>query len=127
MEVQLESGTRRSQQETLDMVRTGYQTAIDMIDERCAKHPEDWQTLTLAGSLLSDWGDFEYYQQLAGDASTDRMAVVPRKEQSGRNPLCPGRRGVCQASREVDARGNTRSTSTWPGSTVCWASIPTGG
>jgi hypothetical protein len=79
MEVQVESGTRRSQQETLDMVRTGYQTAIDMIDQRCAKHPEDWQTLALAGSLLSDWGDFEYYQQLAGDTSTDRMAVFREK------------------------------------------------
>lgn len=79
MEVQLESGTRRSQQETLAMVRTGYQTAIDMIDERCAKHPEDWKALTLAGSLLADWGDFEYYQQLAGDASTDRMALFREK------------------------------------------------
>jgi hypothetical protein len=79
MEVQVESGTRRSQQETLEMVRTGYQTAIEMIDQRCAKHPEDWQTLALAGSLLSDWGDFEYYQQLAGDTSTDRMAVFREK------------------------------------------------
>lgn len=79
MEVQLESGTRRSQQETLDMVRTGYQTAIDMIDQRCAKHPDDWKALTLAGSLLADWGDFEYYQQLAGDASTDRVALFREK------------------------------------------------
>lgn len=79
MEVQLESGTRRSQQETLDMVRSGYQTAIDMIDQRCAKHRQDWKALTLAGSLLADWGDFEYYQQLAGGSSTDRMAVFREK------------------------------------------------
>lgn len=79
MEVQVESGTRRSQQETLDMVRTGYQTAIEMIDGRCAKRPQDWKSLTLAGSLLADWGDFEYYQQLAGDASTDRVALFREK------------------------------------------------
>jgi hypothetical protein len=79
MEVQQESGTRRSQQETLEMVRTGYQTAIDMIDERCKAHPQDWKTLTLAGSLLGDWGDFEYYQQLAGDTSADRMASFRKK------------------------------------------------
>lgn len=79
MEVQVESGTRRSQQETLVMVRTGYQTAIEMIDQRCTQHPEDWKTLTLAGSLLSDWGDFEYYQQLAADTSTDRMTVFREK------------------------------------------------
>lgn len=79
MEVQLDSGTRRSQQETLDMVRTGYQAAIEMIDQRCAKHPQDWKALTLAGSLLGDWGDFEYYQQLAADTSTDRMAEFREK------------------------------------------------
>jgi hypothetical protein len=82
MEVQLDSGTRRSQQETLDMVREGYQTALAMIDQRCEKHRDDWQALTLAGSLLSDWGDFEYYQQLAGDARTDRMTVF--REQNNR-------------------------------------------
>lgn len=79
MEVQLESGTRRSQEETLEMVRAGYQTAIEMIDERCAKHPQDWKSLALAGSLLGDWGDFEYYQQLAAGSGTDRMAVFREK------------------------------------------------
>ena len=79
MEVQQESGTRRSQQETLEMVRAGYQTAVEMIDQRSKPHPGDWKVLTLAGSLLSDWGDFEYYQQLVGDAGADRMAVFREK------------------------------------------------
>ncbi len=79
MEVQLESGTRRSQKETLEMVREGYQAAIDMIDQRCRTRSHDWKALTLAGSLLSDWGDFEYYQQLAGGANTDRMAAFREK------------------------------------------------
>lgn len=79
MEVQAESGTRRSQQETLEMVRTGYRTAIEMIDQRVKKHRQDWKALMLAGSLLSEWGDFEYYQQLAGDPSIDRMEVFREK------------------------------------------------
>jgi len=79
MEVQIDGGTRRTQEETLEMVRTGYQTAIDMIEERCRKHRNDWSVLTLAGSLLSDWGDFEYYQQLVSDANTDRMEVFREK------------------------------------------------
>ena len=44
-----------------------------MIEERCETYPTEWKALTLAGALLSDWGDFEYYQQLAGDTGTDRM------------------------------------------------------
>ncbi len=79
MEIQEASGTGRSQQETLDMVRTGYQTAIDMIDERSEKQPDAWSTLTLAGSLLSDWGDFEYYQQLVSDNATNRMEAFREK------------------------------------------------
>ncbi len=79
MEVQLDVGTRRTQQETLEMVRTGYETAIAMIDERAKTDPENWHILTLAGSLMSDWGDFEYYQQLVGDASADRLAAFREK------------------------------------------------
>ncbi len=79
MEIQEASGTGRSQQETLDMVRTGYQTAIDMIDERSEKQPDAWSTLTLAGSLQSDWADFEYYQQLVSDNATNRMEAFRDK------------------------------------------------
>lgn len=81
LEVQLESGTRRSQEEILDMVRSGYQTAIEMIDQRCAQHPQDWKSLATAGALWGDWGDFEYYQQLVADAGTDRMAAFREKNQ----------------------------------------------
>jgi len=73
MEVQVEAGTRRTQQETLDMVRAGYRTAIEMIDERCQEDRDSWRLLALAGSLQSDWADFEYYQQLASDSPIDRM------------------------------------------------------
>jgi len=79
MEVQQASGTRRSQKETLDMVRTGYQTAIDMIGRRSQKHPDSWKSPMAAGSLMSDWGDFEYYQQLSGDTSTNRMEAFREK------------------------------------------------
>ena len=67
-----------------------------MIDERCQEHPRRLEALTLAGSLLSDWGDFEYYQQLAGDAQHGAAGQFPKKEQSGRNLFRPGRQGVCQ-------------------------------
>ena len=79
MDVQQASGTRRTQQETLEMVRTGYQTAVDFCARRGEEHQDAWRVLTLAGSLLSDWGDFEYYQQLGGDTGTNRVEAFREK------------------------------------------------
>jgi len=79
MNVQEAAGTRRTQQETLAMVRDGYKTTTEMIDRRSEKHPDAWRILVLAGSMMSDWGDFEYYQQLAGDTGTNRMAAFREK------------------------------------------------
>ena len=78
-DVQQVSGTGRSLQETLEMVRNGYQTAIEMIDQRSKQQKDAWRILMLAGSLLSDWGDFEYYQQLVGDANVNRMEAFRSK------------------------------------------------
>jgi len=63
----------------LEMVRNGYQTAIEMIDQRSKQQKDAWRILMLAGSLLSDWGDFEYYQQLVGDANVNRMEAFRSK------------------------------------------------
>jgi len=79
VDVQQASGTGRSQQETLEMVRNGYQTAIDMIDHRSKRHKDAWRILMLAGSLLSHWGDFEFYQQLSGEANVNRMEAFRSK------------------------------------------------
>ena len=79
MESQEASGTRRTEQETLAMVREGYGTAIEMIDSRVQKHPGTWRILVLAGSAMSDWADFEYYQQLVAESITKRTEVFRRK------------------------------------------------
>jgi hypothetical protein len=79
IDVQTESGTRRTQEETLRMVREGYRTAVEMIDQRAAKQPDGWRNLMLAGSLLSDWADFEYYQDLAAEAQASRMELFREK------------------------------------------------
>ncbi|MEE8453022.1 MAG: hypothetical protein V3R99_13940, partial [Thermoguttaceae bacterium] len=79
MGAQQVSGTERTQAETLEMVRAGYTAAIAMIDRRVEKHEQAWRPLMLAGSLMSDWADFEYYQQLAGNAGTGRMEAFREK------------------------------------------------
>ena len=79
LELQKASGTQRTLAETLHMVREGYRAAVEMIDQRAAKQPDAWRILTLAGSLLSDWGDLEYYQDLAAETSTRRLEAFREK------------------------------------------------
>lgn len=79
IELQKVSGTRRTQAETLQMVRDGYRTAAEMIDERASKHPDAWRIPLLAGSLLSDWGDFEYYQDLGAESPAKRAEAFREK------------------------------------------------
>ena len=43
------------------------------------RHPQAWRFLVTAGSLLSDWGDFEFFQQLAADTATQRLATFKEK------------------------------------------------
>ena len=79
VKLQEESGTRRDERQTLEMVRQGYQAAVAMLDRRVKKYPQAWRFLVTAGSLLSDWGDFEYFQQLVADTATQRLAAFKEK------------------------------------------------
>lgn len=81
MDVQKAGLTRRDETQTLEMVRAGYAGALSMIDGWLAGHPErSSRALTLAGTLLTDWGDFEYFQELVtGDA---RKRMVGYKEKN---------------------------------------------
>ncbi len=79
MEVQDAALTRRDQTETLAMVREGYGTALNMIEEWQAGHPDAWKALTLAGTLLTDWGDFEYFQQLTAGEQRTRLVDFREK------------------------------------------------
>ena len=79
MEVQRAGVTRRDEAQTLEMVRAGYTTALAMIESWLAGHPDGWRGLTLAGTLLTDWGDFEYFQELVTSDARKRMAGYKEK------------------------------------------------
>ena len=80
MEVQRAGLTRRDETQTLEMVRAGYAGALTMIDGWLTGHPDSPRALTLAGALLTDWGDFEYFQELVtGDA---RKRMIGYKEKN---------------------------------------------
>jgi hypothetical protein len=80
MEVQQAGLTRRDESQTLEMVRNGYDTALKLIDGWLEGHPGSWRPLTLAGTLLVDWGDFEYFQELV--ASDPKMRMFGFKEKN---------------------------------------------
>jgi len=79
MDVQRAGLTRRDETQTLEMVRAGYDGALKMIDGWLAGHPEGWRALTLAGTLLADWGDFEYFQELVTGDARKRMLGYKEK------------------------------------------------
>jgi len=79
MDVQRAGLTRRDETQTLEMVRAGYAGALQMIDGWMAGHPDGSRALTLGGSLLMDWGDFEYFQELVTGDARKRMLGYKEK------------------------------------------------
>jgi hypothetical protein len=79
MDVQKAGLTRRDETETLELVRAGYATALQLIDAWLGGHPDSSRALTLAGTLLTDWGDFEYFQELVTSDARKRMIGYKEK------------------------------------------------
>jgi hypothetical protein len=80
MDVQKAGLTRRDEAQTLKMVRDGYASELAMIDGWLAGHAESSsRALTLGGSLLADWGDFEYFQNLVTGDTKKRMLGYKEK------------------------------------------------
>ncbi len=80
MDVQKAGLTQRNETQTLEMVRAGYEGALRLIDGWLSGHPDGSRALTLGGTLLTEWGDFEYFQELVtGDA---RKRMIGYKEKN---------------------------------------------
>jgi hypothetical protein len=79
MDVQRAGLTRRDETQTLEMVRAGYTNALQMIEQWLKGHPSGWRGLTLAGTLLTDWGDFEFFQDLVSAETRKKMAGYKEK------------------------------------------------
>ncbi|MDB6140017.1 MAG: hypothetical protein JWO94_3089, partial [Verrucomicrobiaceae bacterium] len=75
MDTQKAGMTRRDETQTLNLVRDGYDNALQLINGWLAGHGDSSRALTLAGTLLMDWGDFEYFQEL--------VATDPKKRRAG--------------------------------------------
>jgi hypothetical protein len=80
IEVQQADMTRRNESETLQMVRDGYTAALQIADAWLADHRDGYRVWALAGTLLNDWADFEYFQQLVTTEGPARMTVFKEKQ-----------------------------------------------
>ncbi len=79
MDVQKAGLTQRDEAQTLEMVRSGYDTALKLIDGWLKGHAASWRAPMLAGTLCVDWGDFEYFQQLIASDAQKRMISFKEK------------------------------------------------
>jgi hypothetical protein len=99
MDVQKAGLTRRDETQTLEMVRAGYGAALRMIDGWLAGHADSSsRALTLAGTLLADWGDFEYFQELVSGDARKRMIGYKEKNLQAQEYF---QRGVEAYAKEV--------------------------
>lgn len=80
IEMQQANMTRRNESQTLQMVRDGYTAALQIADAWLAKNRDGYRVWALAGTLLNDWADFEYFQQLVTSEGPARMTAFKDKQ-----------------------------------------------
>jgi hypothetical protein len=63
----------------LVVIRKAYADAVKMVDEWSGQNSDGWQPLTLTGTILTDWADFEFFQQMATSPTVERMQLYKEK------------------------------------------------
>ena len=79
IEMQKANLTRRDESHTLEMVRNGYTAALQIADQWLAKKPNGYRVWTVAGTMMNDWADFEYFQQMVAADSAARNLAFKQK------------------------------------------------
>lgn len=75
--------TRRTDAQTYEMVAAGYAQTLRMVDQWLAGRADSARALAFAGGLLCEWGDFEFFQELAPmDTQKRLLAYKERNLQS---------------------------------------------
>jgi len=85
------------------VVRKAYADAVDMVDSWSAKHPAGWKPLTLAGSILNDWADFEFFQQMASTPALERMQLYKEKSALSQSYFMRGAEAYVKAVKGISS------------------------
>ena len=78
-DIQRGSLTRRNEAQTYAMAEAGYGSLLKMIDEWQAGRPDAFKALLLGAVVLSDWSDFESFQDLAPLEPARRIVAAKEK------------------------------------------------
>lgn len=83
LSIQRDAATKRTAADVFELVNDGYAEASRVGDQWLAAHPDDWRMNCTAGSLLSDWSEFAYFQAVASEDTTHRFATyLERSEEA---------------------------------------------
>ena len=96
--------TRRTDQQTYEMVQGTYASLVAMVDAWTKNHPTSSRALIFGGQVLNDWSDFEYLQELAPVEPAKRVANM--KERS-LQALEYFQKGADAYGREIIRNGGT--------------------
>ena len=96
--------TRRTDQQTYEMVQGTYASLVTMVDAWTKNHPTSSRALIFGGQVLNDWSDFEYLQELAPVEPAKRVANM--KERS-LQALEYFQKGADAYGREIIRNGGT--------------------
>jgi hypothetical protein len=75
LSVQRDAATKRDSDDVFRMVNDGYTEAEKIVTAWLAAHPQDWQMGVTAGSLMSDWAEFAYFQAVVSETDKDRFKL----------------------------------------------------
>jgi hypothetical protein len=78
-ELQRNALTRRTDQQTYEMVQGTYASLVGMVDAWTKNHPTSTRALVFGGQVLNDWADFEYLQELAPIEPAKRVANMKER------------------------------------------------
>ena len=96
--------TRRTEQQTYEMVQGSYSSLVTMIGAWTKNNPTSSRALIFGAKVLNDWSDFEYLQELAPVDPAKRVANM--KERS-LQALEYFQKGADAYGREIIRNGGT--------------------
>ena len=94
----------RGQEQLMEMIRKGYADAIGMLAARATRHPDEWKALASAGTLLSDWGDLEYFQELTKNPPKERARLYKEKNLAAQDYFLKACEAYARAVPGLDPR-----------------------
>lgn len=75
LSVQRDAATKRDSDDVFRLVNDGYTEAEKIVNAWLVAHPQDWEMGVTAGSLMSDWAEFAYFQAVVSEGEKDRFKV----------------------------------------------------